>query len=557
MSYIGRGLQAGAFRQLDDISSGFDGSDATHTMQVNSADVTVGDVNQILLSLGGVIQKPGTDFTVSGSVLTFTTAPAANTSFFAILLGSDNGGTVTPTDASVTGGKLAADIAITTTGNADFNGDLDVDGTTNLDVVDIDGAVNMATTALVTGVLTTTAATVFNGGFASNAASTITVTDNSDTLTLKSTDTDDDIGPNLRLYRAVTGADNDLLGTIDWAGQDDGSGLTDYVSIIGQIVDASNGSEDGKLILQVMNAGSLNQMLTISGPETVVNEGSKDHDFRVESDDNTHGLFLQGSTGDVYIGSTDGSIGSDSPGIKLFGSDDATHKGGMNVVTAGGNDPISLNRGQGDGTMISFRSAGTVEGSISISGTTTSYSAFTGSHWSRLADNSKPTILRGTVMESLDTMMNWYNLEFNNSNGHKQKILYALADGQSNGDTVTYNYNGTDVEATIVKEDDVKHVYSKISTTADSTRVYGLFHCWDDENGVNDMEVAQVGTYIIRVHKDVTVAAGDLLVSNGDGTAKLQDDDIIRSKTVAKVNSNVKVETYDDGSYTVPCTLHC
>ena len=102
MSYIGRQNLGGAYRQLDDISSGFDGSDTTHTMQVNSQNVTVGDVNQIILSLGGVIQKPGTDFTVSGSVLTFTTAPAANTSFFAILLGSDNGGTVTPTDASVT-----------------------------------------------------------------------------------------------------------------------------------------------------------------------------------------------------------------------------------------------------------------------------------------------------------------------------------------------------------------------------------------------------------------------------------------------------------------------
>ena len=109
MSYIGRGLQSGAFRQLDDISSGFDGSDTTHTMQVNSTNVTVGDVNQILLSLGGVIQKPGTDFTVSSSTLTFTTAPAANTSFFAILLGSDNGGTVTPTDGSVTTAKIVDD----------------------------------------------------------------------------------------------------------------------------------------------------------------------------------------------------------------------------------------------------------------------------------------------------------------------------------------------------------------------------------------------------------------------------------------------------------------
>jgi hypothetical protein len=122
MSYIGRQNLGGAYRQLDDISSGFDGSDTTHTMQVNSQNVTVGDVNQIILSLGGVIQKPGTDFTVSGSVLTFTTAPAANTSFFAVLLGSDNGGTITPTDASVTASKLASDIAITTSGNTSLDG---------------------------------------------------------------------------------------------------------------------------------------------------------------------------------------------------------------------------------------------------------------------------------------------------------------------------------------------------------------------------------------------------------------------------------------------------
>ena len=130
MAYIGRQNLGGAYRQLDDISSGFDGSDTTHTMQVNSQNVTVGDVNQIILSLGGVIQKPGTDFTVSGSVLTFTTAPAANTSFFAVLLGSDNGGTVTPTDGSVTGDKIASNAAITTTGAANFNGGITMGGTT-------------------------------------------------------------------------------------------------------------------------------------------------------------------------------------------------------------------------------------------------------------------------------------------------------------------------------------------------------------------------------------------------------------------------------------------
>jgi len=142
MAYIGRQNLGGAYRQLDDISSGFDGSDTTHTMQVNSANVTVGDVNQIILSLGGVIQKPGTDFTVSGSVLTFTTAPAANTSFFAVLLGSDNGGTVTPTDGSVTTDKFASNATLTTTGTITTQGTSTTGGTITLENTDTGGAAN-------------------------------------------------------------------------------------------------------------------------------------------------------------------------------------------------------------------------------------------------------------------------------------------------------------------------------------------------------------------------------------------------------------------------------
>ena len=50
----------------------------------------------------------------------------------------------------------AVDMAesLTLAGNADFNGNLDVSGTSNLDVVDIDGAVDMATTLSVTGNVT-------------------------------------------------------------------------------------------------------------------------------------------------------------------------------------------------------------------------------------------------------------------------------------------------------------------------------------------------------------------------------------------------------------------
>jgi len=60
---------------------------------------------------------------------------------------------------------------------SDADGDLDINADDEIELnstlIDINGAVQMSSTALVTGVLTTTAATVFNGGFASNADSTM------------------------------------------------------------------------------------------------------------------------------------------------------------------------------------------------------------------------------------------------------------------------------------------------------------------------------------------------------------------------------------------------
>jgi len=65
---------------------------------------------------------------------------------------------------NTTSATISDDLAVGD--DATITGDLDVDGTTNLDVVDIDGAVNMATTALVTGVLTSNGGAVFNEGSA-------------------------------------------------------------------------------------------------------------------------------------------------------------------------------------------------------------------------------------------------------------------------------------------------------------------------------------------------------------------------------------------------------
>jgi hypothetical protein len=185
----------------------------------------------------------------------------------------------------------------------DFDDDLDTSISANTDdtLVIEAGGNTMAT-------ITATTLTINDG-------TTITTADNTDNLTLKSTDTDANIGPNLRLYRAVAGAASDAIGTIDWAAQDVAGNLTDYASAAVTITDATDGSEDATLTLKVMNAGALNQMLTISGPETVVNEGSKDHDFRVESNGNTHMLFVDGGNDHINIGGS-----SDAGGLlNVFG----------------------------------------------------------------------------------------------------------------------------------------------------------------------------------------------------------------------------------------------
>ena len=105
MAYIGPAPNPGQNREVDDISSGFDGGTAAFTLQVNGQNVSPGSANAIIVSLGGVVQNPGTDYTVAGSTITFTTNPASGLSFFGLVLGQqvDTEGTA---DGSITLNKF-------------------------------------------------------------------------------------------------------------------------------------------------------------------------------------------------------------------------------------------------------------------------------------------------------------------------------------------------------------------------------------------------------------------------------------------------------------------
>ena len=102
-------------REVDDISSGFNGSTTQFGLAIGGSGVSPVTAQQMLISVGGVFQNPNQDFNVSGSNIIFTTAPASGLDFFGTILGTDlslntiTDNTVTPAKMSAGGPSWATD----------------------------------------------------------------------------------------------------------------------------------------------------------------------------------------------------------------------------------------------------------------------------------------------------------------------------------------------------------------------------------------------------------------------------------------------------------------
>ena len=191
---------------------------------------------------------------------------------------------------------------LTVAGNVDFNGDLDVDGTTNLDVVDIDGAVDMATT------LTLAGNADFNGDLDVDGTTNLDVVDIDGAVDMATTLT--------------------LAGNADFNGDLDVDGTTnlDVVDIDGAVDMASTLTLGGTL---TVNAGA------------VFNEASADVDFRIEGNGDAN--LFRADAGNDHIG-----IGVATPHAKLTIKDaqdismDASASGQLAITGNGYSGAIAL-----------------------------------------------------------------------------------------------------------------------------------------------------------------------------------------------------------------------
>jgi hypothetical protein len=194
--------------------------------------------------------------------------------------------------------------------------------------------------------------------------------------------------------------------------------------------------------------------------------------------------------GDIFSGRA--SSGSTGNGHSIRSTDSAIFS-----RDAGG-ETVQVCRNADNGQFIQFRANGTIVGDIKNTGGTVSLTGFSGCHESSSSD----TLEVGMVVSTID------------------------------------------------EEHSENHAKVEISNTVGDKRVYGVVSDLEGLDGSN-VTIASVGISSIKVTG--SCVGGDLLESNGDGTAKVQSDDIIRSKTIGKVtmgNSTEEVKM-------VSCVLYC
>ena len=153
MAYLGHSpTQAGSFIEVDDFGSSFNGSTVAFTLQVGSTDITPNAQN-LLVVLDGVVQMSGSAYSVSGSTITFTEAPASGTDLYCLLMGqsaSVGQGTIGAAELKVSGNGSSGQV-LTSDGDGTFSWATDTEPYLPLAGGTMTGAINLGSQNITNG----------------------------------------------------------------------------------------------------------------------------------------------------------------------------------------------------------------------------------------------------------------------------------------------------------------------------------------------------------------------------------------------------------------------
>ena len=349
MPYLGRPVtNAGQFEIIDDISSDFDGSETSFSLKVGNTDIQP-DVANVTITLGGVYQVPASAYSITGSTINFSEAPESNTAFHGVLAGQSQfiesdfiTNTMIKSTANISGSKINTDFSGKTVKAAIFDGMVsssaqiadNISGSfsqvhLSSKISGIVSASSIASSAQGQVALTTNgvAATAVDLGLQSGDSPTFaggTITGDfsvGGTITAQEVHTEFE-SASILFTSGSTQFGNSSDDVHEFKGNLISGSSTSTASLamisladkIEHIGDTNNTIEFGtdeiklrtgggsRLIARDSNVELYND-LVVAGAATF-NEDSGDKDFRVESNGNTHMLFVDAGNNRVGIGTS-------------------------------------------------------------------------------------------------------------------------------------------------------------------------------------------------------------------------------------------------------------
>lgn len=220
--------------------------------------------------------------------------------------------------------------------NVTLGGDLRLNGNSILDsggttAIELDGAGNVEVCGNLTvqGTHTTLNTTV-----------TATTTSTTDNFVITSTEESGTSAPDFILYRnSASPAPGDNLGLIQFRGKNDAGSPEDinYVSLLGNIIDETDGNEDSKLSLYTYNAGTETETMTLRSGKVGIGTTVPGHTLSVAGTISASGVIY----GDAFNSATGGAT--------IDFKDDVLQHGALSVTGAiSGNSSLTIN---GDSTL--------------------------------------------------------------------------------------------------------------------------------------------------------------------------------------------------------------
>lgn len=379
-------------------------------------------------------------------------------------------------------------------------------------------------------------------------------------------------GPVINLYRdSASPAASDALGQINWFGEDSAGNQQTYGFIRGVIMDPTSTSEDSRLEVNCYGSGSSRLCLWTIGGSSSSTSG--------------FGVGTAPASGliDPSAGTTTGST---------------LNEAGEQTTRSNGDAPWRLCRVD-DGVLINFYLQTTNEGSISGAGTTITYGAFAGEHPSRLLSEEVADILPGTILQTEDKLVEWLVGEYEFEG---QKGIYGTVPKEvEEGDTFTAKIPverevikrykaeeeftdsiGRKRKRMVEKVEEPRLITMNVEVTctaitkpgdilpyvgvadAWSKRPYGVFQRNDEiDDGYNDLHVIGLGAFYVRMAAGTTPEMGDLIRAGQNGCGMpITEADGLSALTLARVHvatitGTKPLEVYEDGSFTLPATIHC